>query len=76
MAILALALLCGLVGLAVHVFWFVSIVLMAVLLGLAAAALRRRPGSGVVSEVVAEAKSVATEISSAGDSPSGDASVE
>ena len=56
-AILCLALVCGLVGLAVHVFWFVSIVLMAVLLGLTAAAVRRRPGHGVVSEVLAEAKS-------------------
>ena len=45
-AILSFALLCGLVGLAVHVLWFVSIVLMAVLLGLTAAAVRRRPATG------------------------------
>jgi hypothetical protein len=65
-AILSLALVSGLLGLALHVFWFVSIVLMAVLLGLIASTVRRRPGSGVVSEVVAEAKSVAADIGSAG----------
>lgn len=66
--ILSLALVFGLVGLVIHVLWIASIVLIAILLGLAAAALRRRTGRGAVSEVAAQAKNVVAEISSS-DSP-------
>ena len=64
-AILALAIICGLIGLAVHVFGLASIVLMSVLLGLIAADVRGRRGRGVISELVAEAKNVAEDITSA-----------
>jgi hypothetical protein len=60
--VLALALAFGLLGLAVHVFWLVAIVLMSVTLGLIAAEVR---GRGVLPELAAEAKSLAAEISSA-----------
>jgi len=70
LAILALALICGLLGLAVHVMWFAAIVLMAVLLGLIASQLRGPRGggvvSGVVSTVIVEAKSVGEDIARAG----------
>jgi hypothetical protein len=64
-AILALAIICGLIGLAAHVFMLASIVLMSVLLGLIAADVRGRRGRGVISELVAEAKNVADDITSA-----------
>jgi len=64
------ALICGLLGLAVHVLWFAAIVLMAVLLGLIASQLRDRRGGGVVSAVVStvmvEAKSVGEDIARGG----------
>jgi hypothetical protein len=62
--ILGLAIAFGLVGLAVHVLWLVSIVLMAVVFGLIAATLRGSRGRGVISEVAAEAKSIAADIAS------------
>lgn len=65
-AILALAILLGLVGLAVHVVWLGSIVLMSVLLGLIAADVRGRRGRGVISVLVAEAKNVAEDVTSGG----------
>ena len=60
--ILVSALVFGLLGLAIHVFWLASIVLISIALGLIAADVR---GRGVLPEVVAEAKSVAAEIASA-----------
>jgi hypothetical protein len=69
LALLAVAILLGLIGLAVHVLWFGSIILMSVLFGLMAAGLRGKRG-GVIAEmattVLVEAKSVADGISSAG----------
>jgi hypothetical protein len=62
LAILALALVLGLFGLFLHALWLGAIVLMAVLLGWGAAELRGRRGSGVISEVVAEAKSVVDDV--------------
>ena len=64
--ILAVAIILGLIGLAVHVFWLGSIVLMSVLLGLLAADVKGRRGGGVVSELVAEAKDMAGDITNAG----------
>jgi len=61
LVVLALALLFGFIGFAVHFFWLAAIVLMAVLFGLMAARLRSGKGglvSGVVATVVAEARSV------------------
>jgi hypothetical protein len=69
--LLALALLFGVIGFAVHFLWFGSIVLMAVLLGLIVSEMRSRRGESVISEVVTtvmvEAKSVAEAIASGGD---------
>jgi hypothetical protein len=68
--ILALALVFGLIGFAVHAFGLAAIVLMAVLLGLIASGLRGRRGGGVISEVAtavsAEAKNLAEDIASVG----------
>jgi hypothetical protein len=65
LAIIAVAALCGVIGFAVHLFWFASIVLMALLFGLIAAGLRgSRAGGGVLSGVVAEVKSAAEELTS------------
>jgi hypothetical protein len=68
--LLALAILFGVIGFAVHFLWFGSIVLMAVLLGLIVSELRSRRGKTVISEVVTtvmvEAKSVADAIASGG----------
>jgi hypothetical protein len=63
LAVLSAALLFGLIGFAVHVLWFASIVMMAALLGLMASGLRRRGDRGVVSEVVSQVKLMAAEIS-------------
>jgi hypothetical protein len=69
LVLLALAILLGLIGLAVHVMWFGSIVLMSVLFGLIASGLRGQRG-GVIAEmattVIVEAKSVADGISNSG----------
>ena len=64
LAVLALAFICGLVGFAVHFFWFAAVLLMAVLLGLAAAELRAGRRRGLISEVAAEAKNVAADLTS------------
>jgi hypothetical protein len=69
LVLLAVAILLGLIGLAVHVLWFGSIVLMSVLFGLIASGLRGQRG-GVIAEmattVMVEAKSVADGISNSG----------
>jgi hypothetical protein len=69
LALLTAAIVLGLIGLAVHVMWFGSIVLMSVLFGLIASGLRGKHG-GVMAEmattVMVEAKSVADGISSGG----------
>jgi hypothetical protein len=65
LAVLALTFICGLIGFAVHFLWFAAVLLMAVLLGLAAAELRAGRRRGVISEVAAEAKNVAADITSA-----------
>ncbi len=63
LAALGLAILLGLVGLAVHFLWIPAIVVMSVLFGLIASGLRGQRGEGVIAEVtttvMAEAKSVA-----------------
>jgi hypothetical protein len=69
--ILGVALLFGLIGLAVHFLWFISIVFMAILAGLIAAEIRGARGRGIISEVVAEAKNVVEEISNSGPSKNG-----
>jgi hypothetical protein len=70
LAVLALAIVLGLIGLAVHFLWIPAIVLMAVLFGLIASGLRGQQGGGVISEVATtvmdEAKSVADSISEHG----------
>jgi hypothetical protein len=71
LAILGVALLFGLIGLAVHFLWFVSIVSMALLAGLMAAEIRGARGRGVISEVVTEAKIVVEEISNGAASKDG-----
>jgi len=68
LAVVGLALLLGLVGLAVHVLWVVSIVVMAILFGLIASGLRGDTDRGVVSEVVSEVKIMAEEIAQGPDS--------
>jgi hypothetical protein len=74
LAILALAIIFGLIGLAVHVLFIVAIVVMAVLFTLMASELRgKRSGSiasVVVSSAVAEAKSFAADLTS--DGPNGE----
>jgi hypothetical protein len=70
LAVLALAIALGLIGLAVHFLWIPAIVLMSVLFGLIASGLRGQRGGGVISEitttVMAEAKSVTEGISEPG----------
>ena len=60
--IVVAALGCGLLGLAIHILWIVSIVLMALLVGLIGADSRRQRGHGLVAEVVAEARGVMDDI--------------
>jgi hypothetical protein len=60
LAIVGLALVCGLLGLVVHVFWLAAIVLMSVLFGLIAANVR---GRGVIPELMAEAQGIADNLS-------------
>jgi hypothetical protein len=60
--IVVAAIVFGLLGLFVHVLIVVSIVLMALLLGLLAAEARTQRGRGIVSEVVNEAKVVFDDI--------------
>src|ERR1700722_18770277 len=52
----------GLVGLFVHILFVVSLVLMALLLGLLASEARGQRGRGIVAEVVNEAKVVIDEV--------------
>ncbi len=52
----------GLLGLAIHFLWIVSIVLMALLVGLIGAEGRRQRGHGLVAEVVAEARGFVEDI--------------
>jgi hypothetical protein len=70
LAVLALAILLGLIGLAMHFLWIPAIVLMAALFGLIASGLRGQRGGGVIAEVattvMAEAKSVTEGISEPG----------
>jgi hypothetical protein len=70
LAVLALAILLGLLGLAVHFLWVPAIVLMSVLFGLIASGLRGQQGGGVIAEVattvMVEAKNVAEGISERG----------
>jgi hypothetical protein len=61
LAIIGLALVCGLLGLVVHVFWLAAIVLMSVLFGLIAANVRG--GRGVIPELVAEVQGIADDLS-------------
>jgi Flp pilus assembly protein TadB len=72
LAVLAAALVCGVLGLAVHLLWIVAIVLMALLFGLLATELRGGRG-GIVSELVSEGKTVVAEISSAAEADTADA---
>lgn len=64
LAVITLALLFGLIGLAVHVLWIVSIVLMAMQFGLIASALGNGRGRSVISEVAEEVVTVVEEIKS------------
>jgi hypothetical protein len=70
LAVLALAIVLGLIGLAVHFLWIPAIVLMSALFGLIASGLRGQRGGGVMSEVattvMVEAKGVAEGISERG----------
>jgi hypothetical protein len=51
------AIVCGLIGLAVHIFALAAIVLMSILLGLIAAGMRNRRDMSVFVELATEAKS-------------------
>jgi membrane protein implicated in regulation of membrane protease activity len=64
--IVVAAILFGLAGLFIHVLIVVSIVLMALLLGLLASEARNQRGRGIVSEVVNEAKVVLEDIKKPG----------
>jgi hypothetical protein len=75
LAILALALIFGVIGFAVHFFWFPAIVLMAALFGLIASGLRGTRGgvfSEVVSTVVTETRSIAEATAHDADRPPSD----
>jgi len=75
LVILALALVFGVIGFAVHFFWFPAIVLMAALFGLIASGLRGTRG-GVFSEVVAtvmtETRNIAEATAPDAERPPGD----
>ncbi len=60
--ILVGALIFGLIGLFVHILILVSVVLMALLLGLIASEARNQGGRGIVSDVTNEAKVVIGEL--------------
>jgi hypothetical protein len=64
LGVIALALVCSVIGFAVHAFWLASIVLMAILFGLVAAELRSARGRGVISEVMSEARVITEEVTS------------
>jgi Flp pilus assembly protein TadB len=65
LALVSFALLFALTGLAVHVLWFVSIVMMAIQLGLMASEFGNRRGSkGILSEVTHEVVTIVEEIKS------------
>lgn len=64
LALLGVTIVVSLLGLAIHVLWLVAIVLMAMLFGLIAATVR---GRGVIPELVAEAHSVADDLTGGGD---------
>jgi Flp pilus assembly protein TadB len=64
--ILVAAIVFGILGLFIHILVVVSIVLMALLLGLIAAEARSQRGRGIVSEVVNEAKVVIEEVKKPG----------
>jgi hypothetical protein len=64
--ILVGALIFGLIGLFVHVLILVSVVLMALLLGLIASEARSQGGRGIVSDVTNEAKVVIGELKKPG----------
>jgi hypothetical protein len=76
--ILTLALGCGLGGLAVHFFWYPSVVLMSVLLGLMASEFRGRRGGSVISEVATtvmmEARGLGENITTPATTKDGDSS--
>jgi hypothetical protein len=64
--ILVAAIVFGLLGLLIHLLVIVSIVLMALLLGLIASDARSQRGRGIVSEVVNEAKVVIQDLKKPG----------
>ena len=64
LALVALALIFGFIGLAVHVVWIVAIVLMAILFGLLASEMGNRGGRSVISEVAGQVGAVVEEIKS------------
>ena len=70
LAVLALAIVLGLIGLALHFLWIPTIVLMAILFGLLASGLRGQRGEGVIAQVATtvmdEAKSVVDVVSEHG----------
>jgi Flp pilus assembly protein TadB len=76
LALITLALVFGVIGLAVHVLWIVSIIFMAMQFGLIASELGNRRGRGVVSEVVHEVATVVEEVKSGDSSSSGDVKAE
>jgi hypothetical protein len=74
--IVVAAIVFGLVGLFVHVLFVVSIVLMALQLGMLASEARNQRGRGIVSEVVNEAKLVLEDVKKPGVAPSDDSAGE
>ena len=66
----------GLVGLFVHVLFVVSLVLMALLLGMLASEARNQRGRGIVTEIVNEAKLVLEDVKKPGVASSDHATVE
>jgi hypothetical protein len=66
----------GVLGLAIHLFWIVSIVLMALLAGLIGAEARHQRGHGLVAEVVAEARAAIDDMGKPGVTSITDATAE